>query len=235
MTCRTLRLWSLAAVATIALSTPQITCAAVPESVMKVVKVEKGIALIVNSGFVPIGAALVRTPAGNVYWGDYAGSGGLKPGATDSFSNMGEDASIANVEITTVIFQTGQVLGDRPKRLDGSDVVQEIFDYRAGQAQAWAKWKRVVDSLPSDNDAAVAQFYAEVEKIPPPSPEHLSGPVNYVQRGYENVETGLVKVMDNLKKNSAGHDSKWVREVIANVWLAPLLQDSSRKVTKEVR
>src|ERR1700722_18521618 len=111
-------------------------------------------------------------------------------------------------ERSSMTMKRPKVAGDRPKSGDATDVVHEVFDYRTGQAEAWAKWKKTILTFPTDPEAALYQFFAAANALPPHTdePTYTTGPLDYVQNGRNMVERGISHTAKMVEEKLDDHE-----------------------------
>lgn len=73
------------------------------------------------------------------------------------------------MEVAAVIFADGTYIGSAPDSAHrGQDAVSEIFEYRAGEAEAWNDWNNIALGLTADNQAAIDEYLKLAANTPVP-------------------------------------------------------------------
>lgn len=73
--------------------------------------------------------------------------------------------TLENTRVAAVIFSDGSSLGSHRNPATRKDVVQEMFDFRAGAAAEWSRWSSLFASMPSDPHMKLHAYFAVAGEI----------------------------------------------------------------------
>jgi hypothetical protein len=147
-----------------------------------------------------------------VGWVDVA-SPGLQSGKTYPVV-VPPSSPLDRLQIDAVIFADGTHTGSSPDPArNNEDVVEEIFEWRQAQAQAWAEWRQQIVALPADDSKAIQAFLESVSGL------QDTGPATSIeQAGRDKVVDELIRqarsIKDALEKITAYRTSGNTAEVV---------------------